>query len=335
VYVHHFFVGRRTNLAFVARMQRTGRQVVLDTLRDRIVTGIHVGRYKGGERLPGVRQLATDFDVNERVVLAALRALTEEGFVELRPRSGAYIVPPHPGSGADLPHLSAWLITTLIQARTRGLAPIRLPEYVRRSLQTRRFRAACIECNEDQLHLLCSELADDHGFITESVRLDEIKLGAPPMALLRADLLVTTAFHTDRVRRIATALDKAWFAVDLRADVMRAVAERLRHGPVYFVAIDPHFERKIRRILGAFGPTTNLRVLIVDRDDVRAIPADAPTFVMSSARERLRRRGVSRIPGRPIQPPRHFSDESARELLSFLVRRNMDALARMSMREHE
>ena len=71
-------------------MARTGRDTVTDALRDRIVNGLHVGRLKGGERLPGTRALAAEFGVNDRVVMAALRALAAEGFVVLRPRSGAY-----------------------------------------------------------------------------------------------------------------------------------------------------------------------------------------------------------------------------------------------------
>ena len=137
-------------------MARIGREAVGSALRDRIVTGLHVGRLTGGERLPSTRSLAAEFGVNERVVLAALRALADEGFVELRPRSGAYVVPPHPAAGAGLPDLGAWLVTTLVQARARGLPPRELPEYARRCLETRRVRAACVECNDDQLHLLCS-----------------------------------------------------------------------------------------------------------------------------------------------------------------------------------
>src|SRR3982751_1334960 len=133
-------------------MPRVGRDAVADALRSRIVTGLHVGRYSGGEKLPAMRALADEFDVNERVVLAALRTLEAEGFVSLRPRSGAYVTPPHPASGESLPDLGQWLVTVLVQARARGLPPRDLPDYMRRCLETRHIRAACIECNEDSRH---------------------------------------------------------------------------------------------------------------------------------------------------------------------------------------
>jgi DNA-binding transcriptional regulator YhcF (GntR family) len=306
---------------------RTGRHQVADELRDRIVTGLHVGRLRGSERLPPVRQLALEFGVNERVVLGALRLLADEGFVELRPRSGTYVAPPHPGGGDALPHLGAWIVTVLLQARTRGIAPRHVSDHIKRCLDTRHVRAACIECNLDQLHLLCSELADDHGYIAESAPLEELSAVHPPLAVTRADVLITTTFHADRVRRLAERLGKPWIAVALRPDIMRTVAQHLQQGPVYYVATDPRYERKLRRMLAPFGSTANLRVLLVDRDELDAIPGDAPTFVMTSAREYVRKhfRG-GRGPGRPIHPARHFSDGAARELLAFMVRQNLAAL---------
>ncbi len=305
-----------------------GRDEVANELRDRIVAGLHVGRLRGGERMPSVRAVASELNVNERVVLAALRTLADEGFVELRERSGAYIVPPHPSLGEGLPHLGQWLITMLLQARARGLAPRLVSEFVRRSLETRRVRAACIECNLDQLHLLCTELADDHGYVAEGAPLDTLDVQQPPIAVRRADVLVTTAFHVDKVRRVAKVLGKPWIAVVLRADVMHEVAQHLRRGPVYYVATDPRYERKLRRMFAPLGPTTNLRVVIVPRDDVSDIPTDAPTFVMPSARDYLRRHyGERGSPGRPLQPPRHFSDAAARQLLTFMVKFNMASLA--------
>ena len=311
-------------------MPNTGRAAVADALRNRIVSGLHVGQLRGGERLPNTRALAEEFGVNQRVVMAALRTLADEGFVTLRARSGAYVAPPHPAVGSSLPDLGAWLVSILIQARARGLPPRELSEYVRRSLETRRVRAACIECNRDQLHLLCSELANDHGYVTESAEIEEIRAAGeePPLALRRADVLVTTLFHAPEVEATAKRLGKPWIAVALRPDAMSEAARGLAEGIVYFIATDPRFEPKLRQMLAPLGPVENLRVLLVGRDDLDAIPRNAPTFVMSSASEYLARRyGPHGGPGRPIHTPRSFSDSTARELLEFVVRANMSALA--------
>jgi DNA-binding transcriptional regulator YhcF (GntR family) len=309
-------------------MPNAGREAIADALRNRIVTGLHVGRLVGGERLPNTRLLAAEFGVNQRVVMAALRTLASEGFVALRARSGAYVVPPHPAGGGVLPDLGAWLVNMLVQARARGLPPREVSEYVRRCLETRRVRAACIECNLDQQHLLCSELASDHGFVTESVEVSELGEVEPPLALRRADVLVTTLFHAPEVEVAAKKLGKPWIPVALRPDTMDEVGRALRQGPVYFIATDPRFEPKLRLMLKPVGPTHNLRMMLVGRDDIDRIPADAPTFAMSSATEFLQQRhGSHPIQWRPIHTPRSFSDAAAQTLLDFLVRANMAALA--------
>jgi DNA-binding transcriptional regulator YhcF (GntR family) len=309
-------------------MAYTGRNTVADALRDRIISGLHVGRIVGGERLPNTRLLAAEFAVNQRVVMAALRTLADEGFITLKRRSGAYIVPPHPAGGASLPALGAWLVNMLVQARARGLPPRDVSEYVRRCLETRRVRAACIECNHDQIHLLCSELASDHGYITEGTEVDEIRASEPPLAVRRADVLVTTLFHSAEVEALARKLGKLWITVALRPDAMAEVARGLLEGPVYFVATDPRFEPKLRLMLEPLAPVENLRLMLIDRDDLDTIPPDAPTFVMSSARDYVAARyGPRGGPGRPIHSPRSFSDATAHELLGFLVRANMAALA--------
>jgi DNA-binding transcriptional regulator YhcF (GntR family) len=308
-------------------MTRVGRTAVAELLRERVVTGLHVGRFTGGERLPSARTLAKEFGVNERVVLAALRSLADDGLIELRSRSGAYVVPPQSTARIPLPDLGAWLVTVLLQARVRGVPPRELPEYMRRSLETRRVRAACIECNHDQLHMLCSELANDHGFVSEPVEIDDLKDPSASPVLRRADVLVTTVFHRHDVQAAAEALGKPCIAVALKSEVMDSVARRLLDGPVYYVATDERYREKLRRMLAPMGPIANLRVLLVGRDDLDVIPPNAPTFVMTSARDYVMTRyGSAAGRGLPIHSARNFSDNAARELLTFLMRANVAAL---------
>ena len=308
-------------------MTRTGREQVVEALRDRIIGGLHVGRLSGGERLTSTRGLAEEFGVNERVVLAALRVLADEGFISLRPRSGAYIVPPHPAGGKALPDLGAWLVSMLVQARARGLPPRDVSEYVRRCTETRRVHAACIECNHDQIHLLCTELAADHGYVTEGADMADLGAAEPSLALRRADILVTTLFHTQEVQAAAQRLDKPWLAVALRPEALGAAGRALREGIVYFIATDQRFQPKLLRMLATVGPTANARVLLAGTDDLDIVPSNAPTFVMTSARSHVADRYGARGLGIPIHPPRSFSDETAQQLLTFLVRANMATLA--------
>jgi DNA-binding transcriptional regulator YhcF (GntR family) len=306
------------------RKNGIGRGEVAEALRARIVGGLHVGRLSGGAKLPSARALASEFGVNERVVLAALRTLAEEGFIELRTRSGTYVKPAHPAGEGVLPDLGSWVVAMLMQARSRGLAPREISQYLRRSLETRRVRAACIECNRDQLHLLCSELKADYGYDTESTEIADLER---PDSLSHVDVLVTTLFHTSEVQAAARRLRKPCISVTLRPDVMEQIGQSLRAGPLYYVITDDRFEKKLPKMLESLGPIRNLRVVLLGRDDPAQIPPDTPTYIMSSAREQLAGSYGQGGPGHPIQPPRIFSEESAKELLTLLVRANSVALA--------
>ncbi len=62
-------------------------QMLASTLRAQI-TG---GAYPPGARLPSYRQLRDDHDVALNTAQAAIRLLTADGLVDIRPGSGAYV----------------------------------------------------------------------------------------------------------------------------------------------------------------------------------------------------------------------------------------------------
>lgn len=60
-------------------------------LRNQIVKGIGRGELKANEKLPTVRQLATDAGVNTMTVNKAYQILKSEGYIRTDRRSGAYV----------------------------------------------------------------------------------------------------------------------------------------------------------------------------------------------------------------------------------------------------
>ncbi len=65
--------------------------IIVDQLRDRIVTGIFLGSWQQGERLPSIRDVAEAESVDRKTAAAAYRRLEEEGLVRVRARSGVYL----------------------------------------------------------------------------------------------------------------------------------------------------------------------------------------------------------------------------------------------------
>jgi GntR family transcriptional regulator/MocR family aminotransferase len=79
---------------------------LVEVMREMILDGI----FEPGERLPGSRMLARDARVSRSTVLAAIEALTSEGLLESRSRSGTYVAwqgkrnAGHAGPRARAPH---------------------------------------------------------------------------------------------------------------------------------------------------------------------------------------------------------------------------------------
>jgi DNA-binding transcriptional regulator YhcF (GntR family) len=302
------------------------RAEIADAIRRRIVSGLHLGTLAHGDRLPSTRELSDEFRVAPRTVMAAYRELEQDGLVELRPRSGIYVAASHASGGGILTQLAGWVVEVLVQGLTRNVPPIEFPERVRRCLETLRLRAICVAGNRDQLHSLCTELRADYGLETDGIELEQLSTpdDVTRLALRRADVLVTIALHAAEVQRRARELGKPWIVVSLRPDLMSEVRRRLATEAVYFVATDPRFGDALRRIFEPTGHASNVRLVVLGRDDPEEIPDGAPAYIMRSARDQL---GDSPLAGRVIPTPHVFSTESARELLTFIIRANLAAMA--------
>lgn len=291
-------------------------------LRQHVVTGLHFGLLRHGARLPSARELAHRYGVHQRVVIAAYHALELEGVVELRSRSGAYVATPS-APGKPQARVVRWMADLFAEGLARGIAVPELAENLRRHSGMLRLRAACVECNADQLHSLCDELRRDYGFETSSVELESVESGAADASLRGADLVVTTALHEHVVRRAADNVGRPCIAISLRLDIAREIGRLLRKGPVYFVATDPRFGPKLREMLAPVTDGHYVETLIVGRDEIR-VPDDAPVYVMKSARAAL---AASPLLHRTQPMDRVFSAESAREIIDYIVHENSRGMA--------
>ena len=300
---------------------------IVDTLRGRILRGLQAGTLREGDRLPSTRALVGEFETDHRLILAAYRVLADEGLVELRERGGIYVAPgrDRPAGAPALPE--EWIVDVLTDAASREIPGPELHEWLRRCTETLRLRAVVVASSPDQLSGLCRELRDDFGLEAEGVLADELTTAdPPPLPLRRADLLVTTEAHGERVRRLGVALRRPAIVVAVRPDLVGGEWALLLRRPVYAVVASETFEAMLRRFFAGTPGAENLHVLVFGRDDVSPIPDGAPTYVTRRVQETLD--GV-RIPGRILPAARTICRESAREIFAFIVRANVEALARL------
>lgn len=301
------------------------RSHIADVLRTRLFSGLHLGLFRHGSRLPSVRELARELDADPRVVLAAYRVLEGEGLVELRPRSGVFVASGARLSGVGSSGRTDWMVEVLTQGLAQGMPAPTMPEGLQRCLETLRLHAVVVECNADQLYSVPAELRRDYGLEVTAVDVATLDgNGRPPGILRRADLLVTTPFHQSQVERLAETLGTPRVVITMCTELFTEVGRLLPEMQVYFVVADVRFAAKLHALFEGTPGAGNLRTLEVGRDDMAAIPESAPTYLTQLARARV---GDTPLLQRVLPEARVFSPESARQVLSFIVRANRDALA--------
>jgi DNA-binding transcriptional regulator YhcF (GntR family) len=297
------------------------REIIREALRQRVTSGLHLGLLQPGERFATAREVARELGADYRLVVAAARDLAGDGLLEVHPRAGLFI-----GRGIAPARTTAFagfgarLLELLVEEVGAGVPPPAVLERVRACLQTVHLRAACIECNRDQLEAICHELRADYGLESTGVELDELR-GVPPPAVRAADLLVSTSFHAGVVRKLARRLGKPCVLVSVDAAWRSELVRLLAAGPVCFIGTDPRWAAKARTIWGGVDPAGNLRTLTLGVDSVDDIPAEAAVMVMPGARRLL---AGTQLLARAL-PARGFSRETARQILGFVVEANVKA----------
>ncbi|MGH7639210.1 MAG: GntR family transcriptional regulator [Gemmatimonadaceae bacterium] len=297
------------------------REDIAERLRKQIQSGLHLGRLTPGQRLPSTRELAAKLAVDQRRVTRAYHDLVMDGLVDLRPRSGFYVASETNGNASHLRNVAQWAVDTLVDAWQLGLRPADVADYLRECFASHQLTAACIECNDDQLHGLSSELESDFGFATQSVPLCQTGDDEMRTRLSEADLLVTTAFHKSEVRRLACKLHKPFLAITVRPDLLQSIEAALRSEDVYFVATDPRFAAKAASMFATSESTHQVHVLIAGRDELSAIPTGAPAYIMRRAREAI---GEHPLAARVMPMRSVFARESRRAILSFIAQKTAD-----------
>jgi DNA-binding transcriptional regulator YhcF (GntR family) len=301
---------------------------IVDTLRGRVLRGLQAGTLVPGERLPTSRELAAEFDVDYRLVIAAYKTLAAEGLVDLRPRGGIYVADGGVPRGGIPPLPESWLADILTQGISREIPGPELHEWLRRSVETLRLRAVTITTTLDQGYGLCRELRDDFGLEADGLLAETVRESSEaPLPLRRADLVVTTDAHAEWVRARTTDLRKPAIVIQVRPELAGGEWALLLRRPVYAVVSSVEFGDMLRRFYAKVPGIENLHVVVLGRDDLQQIPAGAPTYVTQRVRAEL---GNVRIPGRVLPAARTIAAASAREIFTFIVRSNIEAMSRSS-----
>lgn len=296
---------------------------IASRLRETILSGIDSGALKMGDRLPSSRELAPEFDADPRVVASAYRALSMEALVEIRPKSGVYVSTGAAARPATPPVPVNWLADVFVDAIRQGVPISELGSSVLDFAETRRIRAVAIADTADQALGISAELKREYGLSASPHHVAEIRAARLPPKVASAQVFFAANDCAPEVSRITRALKRPMVAVSLRPDIFDADWMLLIEQKVYVVATDPAFIQKIPKIFPRGDAARNVKLMLVGRDDMSLIPRGAPTYVTESARRAL---GSTRLPGRVIRSRRLFSDDTVRDVVSYIIAHNSTSL---------
>lgn len=300
-------------------MATARRQGIIDALRQRIRGGVQTGALRPGHRLPSTREIAADLCADPRVVAAAYRALEAEGLVDMRARSGIYLVS---DSTADIVAQPAtvWAVETLVAAAAHGLPLQRAAAKLRSLASTDGLKVVVAASMADQVDGLIRELREDFGIEAKGVLVDAVsRIDHWPRALERADLVITTPSHAERLRRFDRGARRPVLVAGVRQNVISDEWRLVLKGVCFVVVADPRFPAMVREFLRSAAGAERVTIRVAGRDSLHDIAPDAPTYITEAARRII---GRTRLPGRLIPPARILDDDSARRIVEFIVRWN-------------
>lgn len=260
----------------MAREQVAGA-IILDRLRERIVSGIYFGLWRSGERLPSIREIADAEGVDRKTAAAAYRRLEREGLVRVHPRSGVYLRAQRlPEAATPLEKLyRRWLENTYARASALGLRTNTILHLVTAVAEIERLRIPVVEQDWPQAETIAAELRARAGINTVPVPLNG--LSRDDSLWHEAPFVVTTPY----CRNAVLALDSGKPIVEatLSQDTVRELREKIVEGELAIVVSDESVATKLRPFIlrgqhFSNGATKGSEIVIVSAQDPAQLTAE-------------------------------------------------------------
>ena len=256
-----------------------------EKVREHLMTSLHLGRLRPGDRVASVRRLADITGLNRKTVHRAYAALAKEGFLDVRPGAGTFVAPT-----AD-PHRSQDALMHAVnlcrsEARSLGLSASAFADFAHGALNggLQGLPLVIAECNREQIEMIGREVRSGLGADARPVLLEELAAN-PAGALAGAWGVVTTDCHRAEVEAAARTVGLPLYRVSLDAEFPQAIIRWARSRDVVMVVGDERFAHVFLRFLGQLGAEAEVvaRVRIVLpsrlRATLRAAGADAVVLV--------------------------------------------------------
>jgi DNA-binding transcriptional regulator YhcF (GntR family) len=276
-----------------------------EKVRQHLMTSLHLGRLRPGDRVASVRRLADITGLNRKTVHRAYGALAKEGFLAVRPGAGTFVAEDtHVFRSQDT--LMHAVNRCRAEAQGLGLSASAFADFLHGALNggLHGLPVVIAECNQEQIEMIGRDVRSGLGVEPRPVLLDDL-VADPAKALAGAWGVVTTDCHRAEVEAATRVVGLPVYRVALDPEFPQTILRWARSREVVVVVGDDRFAKVFMRFLGQLGarPEVLARVRIVLptrlRDALRAAGDDAVVLVSAL----VHREVESKLP----QHARHLS----------------------------
>ena len=252
--------------------------VILDQLRDRIVTGLYFGNWQPGERLPSIRDIADAESVDRKTAAAAYHRLEEEGLVEVKARSGVFLRDEHEngtrnGAGPLEKLQRRWLKNTYDGARALGLDTQTVLRLFGAVSDVESTPVPVVEEDSATARTVAEELRECVGIDARPVSLAEATAQNPTFA--GSAFAVTTPYYAARV---ASAMPRTPLIIaTLSLDLLYGLMERAGDGTILVTVPSDWIAARVQSALRQRAPNMErTRIVVAGRDtDLKQLRREA------------------------------------------------------------
>jgi len=279
-----------------------------EKVREHLMTSLHLGRLRPGDRVASVRRLADITGLNRQTIHRAYNALAKEGFLDVRPGAGTFVAQA-PGTHHDQDALTRAVNLCRGQAAALGLSAGAFADFIHGTLNggLHGLPVVVVECNREQTEMIGRDVRAGLGVAARTVLLDDLRAD-PAGALAGAWGAVTTDCHRAEVEAAARTVGVPVYRVALDPDFPQTILRWAQKRGVVMAVGDDRFGLVFLRFLGQLGAPEDVlsRVRIVTPDRLRAALRTAGDGAVVLVSALVHREVESRLPPQARQLAAHW-----------------------------
>jgi DNA-binding transcriptional regulator YhcF (GntR family) len=290
------------------RQKDSGARTVVEDLRERITAGLYLGRWKPGDRLPSIRDIADDEGVDRKTAAAAYRRLQQEGIVQVRARSGVFAAaPPLPAPGPLDQLYRQWLSNTYRGATALGLDTKVVLRLIAAVAEVEQLPVPVVEHSAELAGAIAAELRE--RLRLRAVPVAPADLAAEHPQLLNAPLVVTTPFLRVAVASAVNGIP----VVDatLSSEILRELKARGRGRPIVVFVPSATLESRVALSLRHCGVDDCTVLRVPDPNEGESLAALVPAGALAILWPGTPEWVLRRLSGKDVlKPGRVLSEET-------------------------